>query len=179
MCRHLHRRRNCNDWKLKGLVARVCAAATHCCIHREQLAVKKMPQCLKSVLDESVKIVNKINGKALNTRLFKALCEEMGSKHTKLLFHTEVSWLSRGKVLTHLFELQDEVMLLMHHSDEPYDRMHDFQWLAKLAHLADVFSPLNTLNVALQGKTVTIFNVQDKMKATRMNMELWRGCLDH
>uniref|UniRef100_A0A671URU5 DUF4371 domain-containing protein n=1 Tax=Sparus aurata TaxID=8175 RepID=A0A671URU5_SPAAU len=169
--------------KLKRLVARVrtvapSAAAIHCCIHRKQLAVKKMPQCLKSVLDESVKIVNKIKGIALNTRLFKALCEEMGSEHTKLLFHTEVRWLSRGKVLTRLFELRDEVMLSMHHSDELYDRMHDFQWLAKLAYLADVFSALNTLNVVLQGKTVTMFNVQDKIKATRMKMELWCGRLD-
>ena len=103
-----------------------------------------MPQCLESVLDKSVKIVNKIKGKALNTRLFIALCEEMGSEHTKLLVHTEVRWLSRGKVLTRLFELRDEVMLLMHHSDELYYRMHDFQWLAKLAYLADVFSALNT-----------------------------------
>uniref|UniRef100_A0A3B3HDB2 HAT C-terminal dimerisation domain-containing protein n=1 Tax=Oryzias latipes TaxID=8090 RepID=A0A3B3HDB2_ORYLA len=146
------------------------AAATHCCIHREQLALKKMPQCLKSVLDESVKIVNKIKAKPLNSRLFKAVCEEMGSEHTKL-FHTEVRWLSGGKVLTRLFELRDEVMLFLHHSDELYDRMHDFHWLAKLAYLADIFSTLNTLNVALQGKTVTIFNVQDKIKATRLKME--------
>uniref|UniRef100_A0A3P9IJD4 Uncharacterized protein n=1 Tax=Oryzias latipes TaxID=8090 RepID=A0A3P9IJD4_ORYLA len=69
--------------KQKGLVACIravapSAAATHCCIHREQLAVKKMPQCLKSVLDESVKIANKIRAKPLNSRLFKAVCEEGG-----------------------------------------------------------------------------------------------------
>uniref|UniRef100_A0A8C7WRS1 Zinc finger BED domain-containing protein 5 n=1 Tax=Oryzias sinensis TaxID=183150 RepID=A0A8C7WRS1_9TELE len=155
--------------KQKGLVVRIRAvappaSATHCCIHREQLAVKKMPQCLKSVLDESVKIANKIKAKPLNSRLFKAVCEEMGSEHTKLLFHTEVRWLSRGKVLTRLFELRDEVMLFLHHSDELY--------------LADIFSTLNTLNVALQGKTVTIFNVQDKIKATCLKMELWCGRLD-
>jgi hypothetical protein len=46
-----------------------------------------------------------LKGKALNPRLFKALCEEMGIEHTKLLFHTEVRWQSRGKVLTRLFEL--------------------------------------------------------------------------
>uniref|UniRef100_A0A671TQ55 Uncharacterized protein n=1 Tax=Sparus aurata TaxID=8175 RepID=A0A671TQ55_SPAAU len=102
--------------KLKGLVARVravvpSAAATHCCIHREQLAVKK-------------------------------------------------------------------IATVTEHTDELYDRMHDFPRLAKLAYLADVFSALNTLNVALQGKTVTIFNVQDKIKATRMKMELWCGRLD-
>uniref|UniRef100_A0A3P9HF94 DUF4371 domain-containing protein n=1 Tax=Oryzias latipes TaxID=8090 RepID=A0A3P9HF94_ORYLA len=145
--------------KQKGLVAGIRAvappaAATHC--------------CLKSVLDESVKMVNKIKAKTLNSRLFKAVCEETGSEHTKVLFHTEVRWLSRGKVLTRLnCEMRSRL-----------DRMHDFQWLAKLAYLADIFSTLNTLNVALQGETVTIFNVQDKIKATRLKMELWCGHLD-
>lgn len=169
--------------KHKGLVTRVravapLAAATHCCIHREQLAVKKMPQCLKLVLDEAVKIVNTIKSKALNSRLFKALCEEMGSEHTKLLFHTEVRWLSRGKVLTRLFELRDEVTLFMHQTDDLFERMHDFQWLAKLSFLADIFSFLNALNLALQGKSVTVFTVQDKVKAARMKVELWCTRLD-
>lgn len=88
--------------RLKGLVSRVqrivpLVKATRCCIHRQQLAVKHMRTCLKTVLDEAVKIVNFIKGKALNTRLFTALCEEMGSEHTKLLYHTEVRWLTRGK----------------------------------------------------------------------------------
>ena len=164
--------------KYKGLVARVravapLAAALHCCIHREQLAVKKMPQCLKLVLDEAVKIINGIKGKALNTRIFKVLCEEMGSDHTKLLFHTEVRWLSRGRVLTRLFELRDEVKLFMHQNEELYNQIHDFQWLAKLAYLADIFTFLNTLNLALQGTAVTIFTVQDKIKAARTKLELW------
>lgn len=169
--------------KHKGLVTRVravapLATATHCCIHREQLAVKKMPHCLKTVLDEAVKIVNMIKGKSLNTRIFKVLCDEMGSEHTKLLFHTEVRWLSRGKVLTRLFELRDEVKLFMHQTDELYDRMHDFQWLATLSYLADIFSFLNSLNLALQGETVTIFTVQDKIKAARIKMDLWCTRLD-
>ena len=54
---------------------------------------------------------------ALNLRLFKVLCEEMASEHTRLLFYTEVCWLSRGKVLTCLFELRDEVKLFLHQTD--------------------------------------------------------------
>ena len=79
---------------------------------------------LKTVLDESVKIVYTINSQALKTRLFKALCEEMCSEQTKLIFHTEVCWLSRGKVLYRLFKLQDEVKLFLHHINDIYDRMH-------------------------------------------------------
>lgn len=51
--------------KYKGLATHVSAVvpnatAIHCCIHREQLAVKEMPEVLKTVLYESLKMVNKI-----------------------------------------------------------------------------------------------------------------------
>lgn len=42
-------------------------------------------------------------------------------------------------------------MLPLHHTT-------DFQWLATFPYLADVFSVLNALNLALQGKTVTVLN---------------------
>ncbi|PVD35285.1 hypothetical protein C0Q70_06567 [Pomacea canaliculata] len=43
--------------KIKGLTARIqtvapLAAATHCCIHREQLATTKMPFDLKRLMEE-------------------------------------------------------------------------------------------------------------------------------
>jgi hypothetical protein len=46
----------------KGLVARIQKVAslvkwTHCCIHREVLVSSRMPSKMKTVLDETVKIV--------------------------------------------------------------------------------------------------------------------------
>jgi len=43
----------------------------------------------------------------VNSRIFKVMCEEMG--YENLLLHTHIRWLSRGKVLTRLFELNTEV----------------------------------------------------------------------
>jgi hypothetical protein len=68
---------------------------------------------MKTVLDEAVKIVNFIKVRPLNSRLFSALCNEMGSDHEHLLLHSEIRWLSGGKVLTRLLELRDEVRLFL------------------------------------------------------------------
>lgn len=96
-----------------ALMRRVAPEAKHCIIHREALACKKMPQDLRLVLDQAVQIVNLIRAQALNSRLFSILSNEMGNDHSTLLLHSEVRWLSRGKVLTHLFELQNEVHIFL------------------------------------------------------------------
>jgi hypothetical protein len=63
-------------------------------------AAKGMPDSLKDVLDTTVKMVNFIKARPLNTCVFSALYNVMGSDHVTILQHTEVRWLSRGKVLT-------------------------------------------------------------------------------
>jgi len=60
---------------------------------------------LNEVLSQSVKIINYIKNSVSNTRLLKALCDEMGSDHQNILFHLEVRWLSRGEVLKRLYEI--------------------------------------------------------------------------
>jgi hypothetical protein len=45
--------------------------------------------------------------------------------------------------------------------------MHSFLWLAQLAYTADILSILKSLNLALQGKDDTVFNIQDKLKAVQ------------
>ena len=165
--------------RLTGVVKRVrdvapLVTAVHCSIHREALATKTMPADFKTVLDEAVRTVNFIKSRPLQSRLFAILCAEMGSDHRQLLLHTKVRWLSRGKVLTRLFELRDEVRTFFVDSRfELSDRFCDFKWLCKLAYLADIFSYLNGLNLSLQGKTATMFHVHSKIEATIRKLELW------
>ena len=167
---------NCLDWKKcvgvctdgaramtgrhNGVAARISEVATemrwtHCSIHREALAVKKMPEDLKSVLDSAVKTVNFIKARPMNSRLFGVLCDEIGSEHVQLLLHTEVRWLSRGKVLTRLFELHWEVQMFL--QDKQFPLLHLFEnseWLSQLAYLSDIFSRLNDLKF---GTTRTVY----------------------
>ncbi|KAK9737230.1 hypothetical protein QE152_g10896 [Popillia japonica] len=63
---------------------------THCLIHREALAAKKLAPELNDVLQDAVKIINFIKSHALNSRLFSNLCKDTDSNYTTLLLHAEV-----------------------------------------------------------------------------------------
>ena len=76
-----------------GVVTYVQAVApdatwVHCSIHRVALAAKGMPDSLKEVLDTTVKMVNVVKVRPLNSRVFSTLCNDMGSDHVMLLQHT-------------------------------------------------------------------------------------------
>lgn len=173
--------------KYKGLVSKVKEVAplvewTHCSIHREALAVKRMQPDLKSTLDDAVQIVNLVKAQSKNSRMFSVMCDEMGSDHKHLLLHCEVRWLSRGNVLSRLFELRDEVRLFLVQLENDgkekakhflRDCLNDEAWLIKLSYLADIFNSLNVLNLALQGKNVHRFFVQDKVDATIKKIDRW------
>lgn len=158
---------------------------THCCIHREALMVKNLPEQLSITMNECIKIINIIKSRALNSRIFGILCEEMGSEHESLLFYTEVRWLSRGKVLARLFELRYEVREFLS-SQDMYDlcqHLHDEYWIAKLAYMADIFEHLNELNKKMQGRNENILTCSDKLQGFKKKLELWqeqlqKGCLE-
>ncbi|XP_047493411.1 SCAN domain-containing protein 3-like [Penaeus chinensis] len=166
--------------KVKGLVARIKKENpdvewTHCIIHRESLASKKMSSQLHEILNDAVKVINFIKSRPLNTRLFHRLCESMGSEHTELLLHTDVRWLSRGRILARLFELRDEVASFLSEHGSPFATFFEnTTWVAQLAYLTDIFSKLNDLNMSLQGKDTNILNLYDKVAGFQKKLGLWK-----
>ena len=90
---------------IKGLVSFIKkknenVIVTHCFLHREALMSKTLGGNLREVLDEIVKTVNFAKLRPVKSRLFEKICTNMDSQYKRLLLHTDVRWLSRGKVLT-------------------------------------------------------------------------------
>ncbi len=84
---------------------------THCFLHREVLVSKTIGDDLKQALDVTVNMVNFIKQRPLKSRMFARLCENMHKDHVTLLLRTEARCLSRGKVLTRVFLLRQELLL--------------------------------------------------------------------
>ena len=55
-------------------------------------------------------MVSNVKGSALNSRLFKILCEDLDANHSVLLFHNNVRWISRGNVTKRVYELRKELL---------------------------------------------------------------------
>ena len=163
--------------RFSGVGARVKAVATncvlkHCIIHREALAVKPLSSNkqrkteLESVLDITVKSVNyiKCGGKGKSARVFQKLCEQMDSDNVTLLLHTEVPWLSLGRILARVFKLRREIStFLAEKNHECATNFLDHEWISKLAYLASIFDVLSMLNTSLQGKRSDIFSKLAKL----------------
>ena len=154
MCWGLFRRCSRDDRE-----TRWCSYANTTCCSKCSLYTLQHPHksFSKDVLDNAIKVVNLIKARTLNSRMFTLMCNDMGAKHDKLLLHTEVRWLSRGKgkLLFRLFELRAEVRLFLIDINSPFQNLFcDDVWLSKLAYVADVIRFLNELNISLQGATV-------------------------
>nr|XP_039264455.1 zinc finger BED domain-containing protein 5-like isoform X1 [Styela clava]XP_039264457.1 zinc finger BED domain-containing protein 5-like isoform X1 [Styela clava] len=140
--------------------------SVHCFIHRFALCTKVLPANLLMCLNRVIKIVNFVKTSALNTRLFKVLCEDLGSDHSCLLYHTEVRWLSRGNTTKRLFEMRDELLLFFQQKDHDFQNdLQDEDFIAKLAYLSDIFETFNHLNLSFQGKNCTVADFVSKLGA--------------
>ena len=64
---------------------------------------------MNHVVDTVTKVVNLIRSKSLTHREFVSLLEETELGHADLPYHTNVRWLSLGKVLKREWDLKSEM----------------------------------------------------------------------
>ena len=99
----------------------------------------------------------------------------MGADHKDLHLHTEVRWLSRGRVVLPMYKLKEQIMLFL--ADQNADFKHHLvseHWWSKLAYSADVFAHLNMLDTKMQGKNESVLTVTDKLGTFQLKLNLWR-----
>ena len=85
-----------------------------------------------------IKVVNFNVARALNDCQFKTLQDEIGNNYPSLLMHSNVCWLSRGKVLSCAAACLSEIRTFL----EMKDAKHP-EWLLKFYYLVDMTEQLN------------------------------------
>jgi len=151
------------------------AIGSHCVIHREALAARTLSATMKENLAIIRRAVNFVKTSAVNTRLFAVLCKDMDSNHEILLFHTSVRWLSTGNMLARVYEMKDELKLLLE-AHGKQDLLRSFTsegFQLQLAYLVDIFQALNNLNLLMQGNNTNRISSCDNIQAFVAKLGLW------
>ena len=111
----------------------------HCIIHQEALVVKKLNHDknqrseLDITLNNIIKVVNFVRSHSKKHRMFSELCKNMEANQLRLLYHAEVRWLSRRKVLNRVFHLRNELSAFLTQERHPmFANFEDIYCLAKL-----------------------------------------------
>ncbi|KAJ8375466.1 hypothetical protein SKAU_G00060460 [Synaphobranchus kaupii] len=145
--------------------------AYHCIIHQESLCGKALK--MEHVMSTITRAVNFIRPKGLNHRQFKALLGELDTEYGDLPYHTEVRWLSQGKVLKRCFELREEICLFMESKGKDTTELRDETFLCEMAFLCDITSHLNVMNLQLQGRGRVVSDMYSTVRAFKTKLSLW------
>ena len=119
----------------------------HCVVHRGHLVAKHLSHRLHNSLHIVITAVNKIKSSVLKDIIFRQLCHTNEMEFGRLLLHTEVRWLSKGKCLCRFYSLFDTIVEFLQE-----DNLELMQLVlatkSDIAYLTDLYEKFNTMNPA-------------------------------
>lgn len=110
-------------------------------------------------------------------RLFKLLLEEENNECNDLILHTDVRWLSRGKILERFINLLPQIKEFLSSRGEYYEQLENSDWLIDLGFLTDVSAKLNELNIKFQEKNQHIADMISAVNAFKTKLALLKSHL--
>jgi hypothetical protein len=127
------------------------------------------------------KTVNSIRARSLQNRLFRYLLDEIDAHYGDLILHTDVHWLSTGKVLFRFQELLPTILELLQDRRDLPPQLKDCRWMLDLTFLT---AKLNDLNSKFQSENKTIIKMTGTIDSFKGKLKLWRtqlmkGVLTH
>nr|KAF6500908.1 hypothetical protein HJG59_007935 [Molossus molossus] len=121
-----------------------------------------------------VSCINFVKSGGFNSHQFKRLLKDLDSKHSDLVYHCEVRWLSCLNMLMRFYELRDEVKQFMEMKGKPVRELNDSKWLCDLAFMEDITKYLSELNVKLQDPNQLLSTLLSKVKSSEAKLRLWK-----
>ena len=78
----------------------------------------------------------------------------------RLLLHTEVRWLSKGKCLCRFYSLFDTIVEFLQKDNLGLRQL--VLTKSDIAYLTDLYEKFNAVNLQLQGNMVTLIKIQNR-----------------
>uniref|UniRef100_A0A8C5H083 HAT C-terminal dimerisation domain-containing protein n=1 Tax=Gouania willdenowi TaxID=441366 RepID=A0A8C5H083_GOUWI len=145
----------------------------HCIRHQEALCAQVCDGQLGEMMSLVIRVINFIVARALNDRQFKTLLDEVGNNYHGLLLHSNVRWLSRGKVLSCFAACLNKIWTFLKIKGIEHPELAETEWLLKFYSLVDVTEHLSQLNVKMQGIGNRVLTLQHAVFAFENKLELF------
>ena len=121
------------------------------------------------------RVENYLRARALKHRTFRAFLEEVDAEYKDLVYHTEMRWLSRGRVLRRFVALKEEVLEFLKNEPKKFEKLESESWNHDLFLMISLL--IRTISTrSFRKKSVDIL-VGRSLKAFKMKLRLFRSQL--
>ena len=134
-------------------------------------------------MDVVVICVNEIRAKGLKHRQFQSFLLEMNTQYKDLVYHSQVRWLSRGKILQRFLSLLEEIKIFLQEKSptlktkrgaDVLTLLRDNTWWVDLTFLIDITQHMNNLCITMQGRNQLFSELLNTVNTFQSKLELFQ-----